>query len=142
MPATIVTIADAVVAELNAATFSKPVTAERHYLPVFQPSQLVDLRVTVVPRSIANKSLDRSRDSFDYAIDVAVQQKLDPTVGNLDALLELVEEVADHFRSHPLAAFPAARCTEVQNVPVYAAEHLEEYRQFTSLLTLTFRVWR
>jgi hypothetical protein len=29
-----------------------------------------------------------------------------------------------------------------ENVPVYAPEHLEEYRQFTSVLTLTFRVVR
>ena len=26
--------------------------------------------------------------------------------------------------------------------PVYAPEHLDEFRQFTSVLTLTFKVWR
>jgi hypothetical protein len=56
--------------------------------------------------------------------------------------MELVEEIADHVRSHPLAGFPQARCTEVANEPVYAMEHLEEFRQFTSVLTLTYRVWR
>jgi hypothetical protein len=103
---------------------------------------MTELRVSVVPRSVVSKGLDRNRDSFDYQIDVAVQQKLDPTSGNLDALMALVEEIADHFRSHPLAGYPQARCTEVENVPVYAPEHLDEFRQFTSLLTLTFRVWR
>ncbi len=142
MPATIVQIADAVVAQLNATTFSQTLTAERHYLPRFELSEMTELRVSVVPRSVTSKGLDRNRDSFDYQIDVAVQQKLDPTSGNLDALMALVEEIADHFRSHPLAGYPQARCTEVENVPVYAPEHLDEFRQFTSLLTLTFRVWR
>jgi hypothetical protein len=78
----------------------------------------------------------------DFQIDVAVQQRLDPTAGNFDALMELVEEIADHVRSHPLAGFPQARCVEVDNEPVYALDHLDELRQFTSVLTLTYRVWR
>jgi hypothetical protein len=142
MPATIVQIADAVVAELNGTTFSQPLTAERHYQPVFELAEMAELRVSVVPRGVASKVLDRSRHEFDYRIDVAVQQKIDPTPGNLDALMELVEEIADHFRTQPLAGFPQARCTEVANEPVYAMEHLDEFRQFTSVLTLTFRVWR
>lgn len=142
MPATILAIADAVVAQLNATAFSQPVAAERHYLPQFELSEMTELRVSVVPRSVTSKGLDRNRDSFDYKIDVAVQQKLDPTPGNLDALVALVEEIADHFRSEPLASYPQTRCTEVENVPVYAVEHLDEFRQFTSVLTLTFRVWR
>jgi hypothetical protein len=142
MPATIVQIADAVVAQLNATPFSRPLHAERHYLPQFELSEMTELRVSVVPRSVASKGLDRNRDSFDYQVDVAVQQKLDPTPGNLDALMALVEEIADHFRSHPLAGHPQARCTEVENAPVYAPEHLDEFRQFTSVLTLTFRAWR
>lgn len=142
MPATIVQIADAVVAQLNATSFSQPLQAERHYLPQFELSEMTELRVSVVPRSVASKGHDRNRDSFDYRVDVAVQRKLDPTPGNLDALMVLVEEIADHFRSHPLAGYPQARCTEVENVPVYAPEHLDEFRQFTSVLTLTFRVWR
>ena len=142
MAATILAIADAVVDELNGSVFSRPLEAERHYQPLFELAEMTTLRVSVVPRSIASRGLDRNRDSFDYRVDVAVQQKLDPTPGNLDALVALVEEIADHFRSEPLSGYPAARCTEVENAPVYAAEHLEEFRQFTSVLTLTFKVWR
>lgn len=142
MPATILALADAVVEQLNATAFSQPVVAVRHYQPCFELAEMTELRVSVVPRSVASKALDRNRDGFDYRIDVAVQRKIEPTAGNLDALMELVEEIADHFRSHPLAGFPQARCTEVANEPVYAMEHLEELRQFTSVLTLTYRVWR
>jgi hypothetical protein len=60
----------------------------------------------------------------------------------LDALMALVEEIADHIRAGPLASFPGARCMDVKNSPVFSQEHLDEFRQFTSVLTLTFRVVR
>ena len=140
--ATINDIADAVVAELNASSFGQPFSAERHYQPRFELSEMSELHVSVVPRGLASKALDRGRDSFEYQIDVAVQQKTDMSDGSLDALMTLVEEIADHFRTQPLAGYPHARCTEVKNEPVYSLEHLDELRQFTSVITLTFRVWR
>jgi hypothetical protein len=140
--AVILDIADSVVAQLNRTTFSQPVTAERHYQPKFELSEMTDLKVSVVPRSLASKTLDRNRDTFDYLIDVAVQQKTDMSQAALDALMTLVEEIADHFRTQPLASYPNARCTEVKNEPVYSLEHLDEFRQFTSVITLTYRVWR
>lgn len=138
--AVILDIADSVVAQLNGTTFSQPVTAERHYQPKFELSEMTDLKVSVVPRSLASKTLDRNRDSFDYQIDVAVQQKTDMSQASLDALMTLVEEIAD--QTQPLASYPNARCTEVKNEPVYSLEHLDEFRQFTSVITLTYRVWR
>jgi hypothetical protein len=142
MPATILDLADAVVEQLNTTPFSQPLVAVRHYQPLFELSEMAELRVSVVPRSVASKALDRGRDDFDFKIDVAVQRKVEPSKENLDALMELVEEIADHLRSHRLVSFPQARCIEVANEPVYAMEHLEEFRQFTSVLTLTYRVWR
>jgi hypothetical protein len=142
MPASIVAIADAVMTELNATSFSQPFNAVRHYVPTFELSTMATLHVSVVPRGMTSKSLDRNRDSFDYEIDVAIQQKIDPTLAKLDELMELVEEIADHFRTHSLSNLPEARCIEVANAPVYASEHLSEFHQFTSLLTLTYRKWR
>ncbi len=140
--AVILDIADAVVEQLNGTPFSQPLTAERHYQPKFELSEMTELKVSVVPRSLASKTLDRNRDTFDYLIDVAVQQKTDMTPAALDALMGLVEEIADHFRRQPLAGYPQARCVEVKNEPVYSLEHLDEFRQFTSVITLTYRVWR
>lgn len=142
MAATIIAIADAVVEELNGAPFSQPLVAVRHYQPVFELAGMTGLKVSVVPRSVASQALDRNRDRLECTIDVAVQQKLEPTAEHLDPLMALVEEIADHFRRRPLAGFPQARCTATANDPVYAPEHLEEFRQFTSVLTLTFQVWR
>ncbi len=142
MPASIVAIADAVTTELNATSFSQSFSAARHYEPTFELSAMATLRVSVVPRGMTSKTLDRNRDSFEYEIDVAVQKKTEPTLANLDALMLLVEEIADHFRTIPLSSMPEVRCIEVANAPIYASEHLQEFRQFTSVLTLTYRVWR
>jgi hypothetical protein len=141
--AVILDIADAVVAELNAASFSLPFTAVRHYQPKFDLMEMKTLHVSVVPRSIlAAKTVDRNQSSADYLIDVGVQQKTDLSQASLDGLMALVEEIAAHFGSKPLAGYPAARCMAVKNEPIYFPDHLEQLRQFTSVLTLTFRVWR
>lgn len=138
----IIDLADAVVAHLNATSFSAPLTAQRAYLPLYELPSMAALHVTVVPKALAIETLDRSRDAYDYELDVAVQQKTDGTSRQLDALMTLVEEIADGFRAPHLATYPAARCTQVENVPVYAAEHLHELGQFTSILSLTLRVLR
>ena len=142
MTATVVTIAEAVVDEINAASFSQPLVAARHYTPSFELSEMSELKVSVVPRSVTSKALDRSRDSFEYQIDVAVQKRVEETLTELDELMELVEEIADHLRTSLLTTLPDVRCMEVVNAPIYSSEHLHELRQFTSLLTLTYRKYR
>jgi hypothetical protein len=140
--AVLINLADAVVAELNTASFSQALTAQRHYQPRFDLAEMTGLHVSVVPRGLVRRALDRGRDGFDYQVDVAVQQKTDMSTASLDGLMTLVEEIADHLRQQPLTGYGNARCTEVKNEPAYATEHLEEFRQFTSVLTLTYRVWR
>ena len=141
--ATITDIADAVVAELNGRSFSQPLTAVRYYRPVFDLGEMKTLHVSVVPKGVTIERADRSRNQYDFAIDVAVQKKFQTGDNTeLDALLALVEEIADFFRLRRLTSYPAAIWVRTDNVPVYAPEHLEEFRQFTSVLTLTFRVVR
>jgi hypothetical protein len=141
--ATITDIADAVVAELNSQTFSQPFTAVRYYRPVFDLGEMQTLHVSVVPKGVVIERADRSRNQEDYAIDVAVQKKFQSgDNAELDALMTLVQEIADFFRMRRLASYPDAIWVRTDNVPVYAPEHLEEFRQFTSVLTLTFRVVR
>jgi len=141
--AVITDIADAVVAELNAGTFSQAFEAKRYYRPVFDLAEMKDLHVSVVPRGVTIERADRSRNQHDVQIDVAVQQKFQSgDAAELDPLMALVEEIADFFRLRRLAAYPDAVWVKTENVPVYAQEHIEEFRQFTSVLTLTFRVVR
>lgn len=136
-------LADAVVAELNGASFSQPVTAQRLYLPQFELPELQALHVTVVPKAVLLASADRSRSQGDYSVDVAVQQKF--TTGDnaeLDLLTGLTEEIGDHFRGRRLGSYPAAAWLKTEQKVLYAPEHIDELRQFTSVLTLTYRVVR
>jgi len=141
--AVVTDIADAVVQELNGHTFSQALTAVRHYRPIFDLAQMQDLHVTVVPKGLAIERLDRSRNQHDVQVDIAVQKKCQAADNaELDPLMALVEEIADFFRLRRLTAWPEAVWIRTENVPIYAPEHLDELRQFTSVLTLTFRVVR
>ena len=139
-------IADAVVTDLNVAaagTFAQTFTAARHYRPQFDLAELKTLRVSVVPNVVAITGLMRSANQHDVSVDVAVQKKVNPAgSAELDGLMTLVEQIADHFRLRRLTALPTALWTKTDNVPVYAPEHLEQKQVFTSVLTFTFRVVR
>lgn len=156
--AVIIDIADAVVTELNGHTWvAAPPTppehegdapapafiAQRYYRPVFDLAEMSSLHVSAVPKGVTVERADRARNQYDLQVDVAVQKKLQAADNaELDALMALVQEIADFFRLRRLATYPGAVWIKTENVPVFAPEHLEEYRQFTSVLTLTFRVVR
>jgi len=144
--ALIVDIADAVVAELNGHTFSQSVTAQRLYRPVFDLADMKTLHVSVVPKGVEMQGASRTLVQHDYQIDVGVQKKLptNPSGDNaeIDVLMALVEEIADFFRQRRLQTLPNVVWVQTQNLPIYSLEHLEQLRQFTSVLTLTFRVLR
>ncbi len=141
--AVIADIADAIVAELNAGGFSQPIEASRCYLPKFDLAEMKDLHVTVVPKGVAITAGTRNQNQHDYEIDIAVQKKLTAMDnGEIDTLVGLVDEIADHFRMKRFDNLRAAVWVKTQHEPIYAQEHLDQMRQFTSVLTLTFRVMR
>jgi len=136
-------IADAIVAELNGTAFVPPVTAERHYVPQFELPEMQSLHVTVVPKAAVLGMADRTRSQSDYSVDIAVQQKFETgDNAELDPLLSLVEQIADHFRGRRLDSYPDAAWLRTEQTVLYAPEHMHELRQFTSVLTLTYRVHR
>jgi len=141
--AVITDVADALVVELNAASLSLPLTAARHYVPSFELKDMKDLHVSVVPKGVVITKSDRSRNTNDFQIDVAVQKKFETgDAAEIDPLMTLVEEIADFFRLRRLTAYPNAHWIKTEHAPIYAQEHWDELRQFTSVLTLTFRVVR
>ena len=72
---TILQIADSVTAQLNAATLSQPVEAERLYVPNFDLEDMKELRVSVVPREVQFLPMDRGLSRYHGKIDIAVQKK-------------------------------------------------------------------
>ena len=141
---TIATIADAAAAHINAGTFSQPVNAVRMYQPAFTLEDLTDLRVSVVPRTVGIAAASRDSSVFECVVDVGIQRKL-PAEGaeaEIDALLDLVEEIADHLRLKRLPDAPEAAWAGISHEPLVSSESLEQHRVFTSVLSVTYRVRR
>jgi len=137
---TITDIADAVAAELNGHTFEAPFTAVRTYDTALALEDAGTLHVAVVPKALIEEAASRAADQADYAIDVGVRKKpAGISNAELDPLVTLVEEIRAFFRRRRLTAYPGAMCVRTSVEPVFAPEHLREYGQFTSILTLTFR---
>ena len=136
-------IADAVVESLNTESLSQEFTAERHYQPVFDLPEMVDLHVSVVPKGIEVLVSSRNQNQHDYAIDIGIQQKVADDA-QADVLMSLAEEIADHFRRGrvQIEGIGSIPVLKVGTEPVFAPEHLTEKRIFTSIITLTFRVLR
>ncbi|MCX7806090.1 MAG: hypothetical protein N3A38_12990, partial [Planctomycetota bacterium] len=104
-------------------------------------ADMEDTRVTVVPRGIESEVESRGAHRFEYRVDVATQKRLAAgTNDEIDSMIELTEQIATLFRGNRLTGYPKALCVKVAHDPVYAPEHLEELRQFTGVMTLTFRV--
>jgi len=136
-------IAEAVKDELNGHDFSQEFEAARLYQPLFELPEMKTLHVTVVPQGVDMQVSSRTLVQHDYGIDVAVQKKFEADDAvELDPLMALVEEIADFFRLRRLDAVPAAIWVKTENKPVYSQEHMQQFRQFTSVITLTFRVLR
>ncbi|MBA3709598.1 MAG: hypothetical protein H0W83_12360 [Planctomycetes bacterium] len=139
--ATTAEIADAVVAVLATVPGPIPVQAGRSWLPLADLTEMEALRVTVVPagRTIAPAARDLL--AHDHRIEIAVQKRLpSDTAADLDPLEALVERLALHLAHTPLGISGLAWVGS-EHAPLVAHEHLNELRQFTSLLVVTYRSW-
>ena len=134
-------IADAIVAELKAAVFNEPLIISRRVLPEFELAELKALTVTVVPKSVQIANITRQSSSFDVAVDIGVQQKIDKdTDAEVERLSGIVTELVSYLNRKQLAAFPAAQFKSIVNEPVYVPEYLSQKRLFMSILTLNYKV--
>ncbi|MGD8453655.1 MAG: hypothetical protein PVJ57_17725 [Phycisphaerae bacterium] len=141
--ASIITLANAITVDLNGGTFEGRFVAQRGYRPVVELPDITGAIVTVVPASLKGEVADRRSWFYDDRIYIGLLKKVDPEdLAELDGLMALVEEIGDHLIGSELAAFPEARCLAIENDPLFSPEHLEQRRQFTSLLTAVYRLRR
>lgn len=138
---TIIDVADALVTHLNAGEFSPEFTAERKYQPVYDLPELADLKVSVVPKTVTIETATRQDSYYDCTVDIGIQKKVSDTA-ETDALMDLVEQLTDHLRFQRLSELPQAAWLRIENDPVFAPEHLDQQRVFTTVLTITYRVRR
>ena len=138
--AVITDIADAIVAELNAATFSQPVTAARHYLPQFELPGTASAARDGRPQSAVVLAAARS---------VAEPGRLQPRRGGSAEVRDAKRTPTSircwtwsrrsptTFGGGGWPAFPDAAWIKTELTVLYAPDHLDELRQFTSVVTLT-----
>lgn len=145
----VVEIANAVVALINSGTYAEPVVAKRLYQPVLELLEAEALMVSVVPKAQTVNPGTRTDDFVEVAVDVAVQKKVtfdaaDQTA--LDGLMNLVEQIIDRLRHEHLEIGTTtpkrALFVSIANEPVFAPDHLEQLRQFTSVITVRYQVRR
>jgi len=137
--------AQAVVDALNAGAFSQALKATRGYRPEFELREMDRLHVTVVPGDMAEERFDRQHMEFSPKADVAVQKKVDVgNVAEIDALMDLTQEIADFLRDQPLtlADGSQARWAGAEWSTPYAPEELKARHLFVAVLTLTYAVVR
>jgi len=134
-------VAEAVRSELDAGQFSIPFKAVRAFRHDQTLPEGKELRVSVVPKGVKMTPASRNVCAHDIEVFVAVMQKIDrATPETIDPLLGLVEEIVDFFRLRRLAKCPGAVWTGTEIKPMVSTEHLEQLRQFTSLVTVNFKV--
>jgi hypothetical protein len=137
-------MAQAVATLLNGGSFSVPFQSQVLLKPLFDLTDLGDLKVTVVPVSLGLEKIARGLCGGQYEIDIAVQQKLPTeTMDSLiESLMDLVLEIALFLDGTLLEYEPgkhaAALKTEIK--PIYSMEHLAEYKVFTSVVAVAYKV--
>jgi len=134
----IIDLVDLVVAGLNLQTWTVPFTATRTYRPVFDLKDMTTLRVSVVPKALVIAASSRASSMRDLVIDIGVQKKLIAAGQvDMDDLMDTTEEIETYLRANRV--FGNAMWTGTENSPVFSQEHLADLRQFTSVLTVTYR---
>ena len=138
--ALIIDIANAVVDQINnSVIWPEGVAATMNLKPEFELKDLKNLKVTIVPRALKFSSETRRDGGREVKIDIGVQRKTaDPEI--LAELMQLVEDIAGLFERKRLNQYQHAICVGIENDPIYDPEHMRQMRQFTSVITLTFKV--
>jgi hypothetical protein len=134
-------IADALVAVLNAHEFTVDFTAVRKSLPEYDIASDTGLMVSVIPRSFSTELFTRDCYQDEIVVDIGVQKKVAPGVSlnsEVAAVGTLCDEIMDFVRTAALSTTWAT----IQKITIqtpYAADHLEEYRVFTHVISCHYK---
>jgi hypothetical protein len=124
---------------LNGASLTPEFTAERTLLPRYDLKALKTLKVSVVPKGRKITQGTRVHTIDEIQIDIGIQKKISDD-SEVDGLLKLAEDICGLFKAERLEGYPSAVCIKKENEPIYDPGHLRQFRQFTSVITLTFKV--
>lgn len=142
--APIITLTNAARAALALATFAMPLNPVRQFLPRVDLKDADTINVLVVPKSVATEILSRNEVLDTLSIDVAIMKRVaagDDGDAETEGLIALAADVAAWFEFGTLEGFAGAWVGTVVN-QIYAPDHLSERQQFTSVITITYRLRR
>ena len=136
-----VALAEAVKVELAnpPLAFSQAFTPVRTYVATFTSADLNTLQVTVSPATIERSNLSRTHRQVDRQIAVTVTKRVQGfDVAGIDALVNLVEEIADYLDNRALTTATGMKWFATEVLP-YDEESLHSKHLFAALITLTYR---
>lgn len=150
MSATVVQVADDVVAQMNSHEFSQEFTAVRRYQPRVKLKELSGVVVHVVPQNDSGTRSDRTRFEHEYTVEVGIRKKVssaDETDSDtdeedeLDELVALSQEMIEFWKTRaPLAT--SIRLREFSYPEMLNEVAINEQHVALVRFTLTFQGWR
>lgn len=145
MAATIDDITASVVTLLNGQSWSLTFTAEASDQPIYKPQDLADLQVAVVPGKQGTKRVARGKWQQEYTVWIGVFNRPETFDAAARAARKaLVQEIMVYLEGIEAITAGGVKTTlmAVENEVLQDPDHMEQMRQFTSVLTLTFMAWR
>jgi len=133
--AQITSLADNIVATLNAGSYSMTLTAERKIRVRADLSVIQDLVVWVVPRSVTQEVNTRVSDMATYTVQIAVM-KAAVTDEEIDGLMDLVEELASEISRVNYDGF---RYSAQSNDPIYEPNRIDDEAVFMSIIEVEYK---
>lgn len=134
-------IAEVLVGDLNAGSWSQAFTAEHLEVPDWSLNEgdLAELRVIVVDAEIEVSRADRTRDFHDVTLDIGVQKHCGDDDAEPRALKALCQELL-RFYSRRSFASVGAKIWRSGYLAHKVPEHLRSKRVFSGVVRLTYRV--
>jgi hypothetical protein len=133
-----INLVDGVVSLLNMGDFSFDFVAERRVLPVFDIKTLSALQVSVLPSSVVLEMESRSSFIETREVMIGIQKKVN--TDEVESLIGLAEEIADHIWEQPLEEYPPARFSELRIDPIYDSTHLDKFDVYTSVIHVQYKI--
>ena len=135
-----ISLAKSVAEKLNLSTLSKSFDAKFVTVASFDLKNISGVMVSVAAKDLSFERISRSQVQKQIRIDIGIQSKLRNIETEVSDLIFLAEQIAELFDGWANDDFNAT-CIKVEVEPIYSPEHIRQYKQFISVVTLTFNAY-
>lgn len=149
MSAQLILVAEAVAEDLRNGSFALPFECRRSYETEMELKDTGKIRVDVVPVDPGFGVESRVWIAANVLVDVGIRYKFaaesldsssgQPVLKEVDALVELVQDLAVYLSLKRLTAYSGAAFLSVESRAGWVPEHLREWHQFTAAFRVGYR---